>query len=49
MNYTKPELVHGGSAIFAVQGNDKPLMPVAADNQKPHDITATLNAYEADE
>lgn len=49
MNYAKPKLVLGGLAVAAIQGNDKPLMPVAADNQKPHDFTATINAYEADE
>jgi len=49
MNYAKPEVVLSGAAVVAVQGNDKTSSPVQFDNNWPHDFTATMHAYEADE
>jgi hypothetical protein len=48
MKYVKPELVLRMDALQVIRGMNKSSQ-VAADNAPPHWITATTNAYEADE
>jgi len=47
MSYTKPEVVNLSGALKAIQGVDK--QSSNRDNAIPHPLTATVNAYEADE
>ena len=48
MKYAKPEIVLQTDALQVIRGMNKSSQ-VAADNAPPHLITATTNAYEADE
>jgi hypothetical protein len=48
MKYLKPELVLERTALQVIRGMSKS-NAVAADSAPPHFITATTNAYEADE
>ncbi len=51
MNYTKPEIVLGGSAFDSIQsgGLRKPLATVQDSSPIDHNKDATAPAYEADE
>ena len=48
MTYRKPELNLLAHTIKAIEGVQKGA-PFVTDNARPHDLTATINAYEADE
>lgn len=51
MNYTKPEIVLGGSALASIQGSSlrKPFATVQDSSPMDHNKDATAAAYEADE
>ena len=48
MKYTKPELVLEREALQMIRGINKGT-PMVVDSAPPRLITATVNAYEADE
>lgn len=51
MNYMKPEIFPGGSALASIQGSlmRKPFATVQDSSPTDHNKDATASAYEADE